>query len=154
LPPSKPNRGSLAAALFLAALAVAALPAAPARAANRNPHDFAAIGCTHCHLTIPGQSTVITKRVFRKDISELCRECHEDSPANQINHRVGIVPSMSVPEDLHLGERGELTCITCHMPHFPYQDKRTGSRTYFPGGASSSGSCAWPVTSSRDSRSR
>jgi predicted CXXCH cytochrome family protein len=89
------------------------------------------VGCTHCHLVVPGQSEVVRKRVFRKDISELCLECHEDSRENQINHRTGIKPSMKVPDDLHLGPDGALTCITCHQPHLANEDRRTGGRTYF-----------------------
>lgn len=110
----------------MAALACLAMAAPPS-----NPHDFHPIGCTHCHIMVPGQSQLVRKRVFRKDISELCLECHEDSKENQINHRIGIIPSMRVPDDLHLGTRGEMTCITCHMPHLPNVDKSTGGRTYF-----------------------
>ncbi len=134
MPTSRLNRGLPIGALVTALLLSAAMvPGIPAAAASRNsqPHDFQTVGCTHCHITVPGQSVMINKRVFRRDISELCLECHEDSKENQINHRIGIIPSMKVPDDLHLGARGEMTCITCHMPHLPAVDKKTGARSYF-----------------------
>jgi predicted CXXCH cytochrome family protein len=94
------------------------------------PHNFSSIGCTHCHLFIPNRSATVNKQVYRHDISSLCLECHNDSRDNRVNHRIGIVPSMKVPDDLKLGSRGELTCVTCHMPHLPPTDPR-GARTYF-----------------------
>jgi predicted CXXCH cytochrome family protein len=38
---------------------------------------------------------------------------------------------MKVPDDLHLNERGEISCITCHDPHAEYVSSKTGTRTYF-----------------------
>ncbi len=129
-PNKSPRRGlpllALLPAAFLLTAGVMVLQARP-----KNPHDFQSVGCNHCHIVVPGQSVIVKKRVFRRDISELCMECHSDSKENEINHRIGIIPSMRVPEDLHLGNRGEITCITCHMPHLPYTDRRNGGRTYF-----------------------
>lgn len=124
------NKTRSKAAAILTAIAVF-VAAWTLMAKTKSPHDFQAIGCTHCHITVPGQSNIVRKRVFRRDISELCLECHEDSIENQINHRIGMKPSMKVPEDLHLSSNGELTCITCHMPHLSYTDKTKGGRTYF-----------------------
>jgi len=118
----------IAPGLLVAALLVAS-PAAGAP--ERNPHDFTQLGCTHCHLIVPGQGRVLQRNIFRKDIDDLCQECHAASLEDNINHRVGIRPSMQVPEDLHLNERGEISCITCHDPHAEYISTRTGNRTWF-----------------------
>jgi predicted CXXCH cytochrome family protein len=113
-------------------LSLLALLFAPARGAREgSPHDFQDQGCTHCHLLVPGSSTLVQKKVFRKNIDSLCQECHEAALEDNLNHRVGIRPSMRVPEDLHLSPKGELSCITCHNPHAEYRHPRTGSRTYF-----------------------
>jgi predicted CXXCH cytochrome family protein len=117
--------GVLAAALLLAAAAPA--PAAP----PRNPHEFQKIGCTHCHVVVPGEGRVLQRNVFRKNIDDLCQECHAASLEDNLNHRVGVRPSMKVPDDLHLNERGELSCVTCHDPHTEYISSRTGNRTWF-----------------------
>lgn len=116
-------------ALFVAAVLLAASPAAGAP--GRNPHTFEQVGCTHCHLVVPGQGRVLQRNVFRKDIDDLCQECHAASLEDNINHRVGIRPSMKVPEDLHLNEHGEISCITCHDPHAEYVSTKTGNRTWF-----------------------
>ena len=116
-------------ALLVAAVLLVASPAAGAP--ERNPHEFEKVGCTHCHLIVPGQGRVLQRNVFRKDIDDLCQECHAASLEDNINHRVGIRPSMKVPEDLHLNENGEISCITCHDPHAEYVSTKTGNRTWF-----------------------
>lgn len=98
---------------------------------DESPHNFKSIGCTHCHLKIPGSSKVVQRIVFRKNIDNLCQECHEAALEDNLNHRVGIRPSMRVPDDLHLSSQGELSCITCHNPHSPYLDSKKKNRTYF-----------------------
>jgi predicted CXXCH cytochrome family protein len=117
-----------------ALLTIALLAAAPApsgTAAAASPHDFEKVGCTHCHLVVPGQGRALQPSVFRKNIDDLCQECHAASLEDNLNHRVGIRPSMSVPDDLHLSERGEISCITCHDPHAEYVSSVTGARTWF-----------------------
>jgi predicted CXXCH cytochrome family protein len=116
--------GFLVAAVLLAASPSAAAP-------ERNPHDFGQVGCTHCHVVVPGQGRVLQRNVFRKDIDDLCQECPAATLEDNINHRVGIRPSMKVPEDLHLNENGEISCITCHDPHAEYVSAKTGNRTWF-----------------------
>jgi predicted CXXCH cytochrome family protein len=112
--------------------AAALLVAAPAFAAgDANPHDFQKIGCTHCHVLVPGQGRPLQRGVFRKNIDDLCQECHAAALEDNLNHRVGIRPSMQVPDDLHLNEKGELSCITCHDPHTEYLNAKTGDRTWF-----------------------
>ncbi len=116
-------------ALLAAAVLLAAAPAAAAP--ERNPHDFQRIGCTHCHVLVPGQGRVLQRNIFRKNIDDLCQECHAASLEDNINHRVGIRPSMKVPQDLHLNEQGEISCVTCHDPHTEYISSKTGNRTWF-----------------------
>ncbi len=116
-------------ALFVAAVFFVATPASGAP--GRNPHEFDKVGCTHCHLVVPGQGRILQRNVFRKNIDDLCQECHAASLEDNINHRVGIRPSMKVPEDLHLNGRGEISCITCHDPHAEYLSAKTGNRTWF-----------------------
>ncbi len=116
-------------ALFAAALLLIASSASGAP--ERNPHEFDQVGCTHCHIVVPGQGRILQHNVFRKNIDDLCQECHAASLEDNINHRVGIRPSMKVPEDLHLNENGEISCITCHDPHTEYVGSKTGNRTWF-----------------------
>ena len=116
-------------ALLTAAVLLAAVPAAGQTGGN--PHDFQRVGCTHCHVLTPGQGRVLQRNVFRKNIDDLCQECHAAALEDNLNHRVGIRPSMKVPPDLHLNERGELSCITCHDPHAEYLSSTTGARTWF-----------------------
>ena len=118
------------AALLFAALLTAPAPPAGAEG-TRNPHDFEKIGCTYCHLAVPGQGRTLQRTVFRKSIDDLCQTCHAASLEDNLNHRVGIRPSMKVPPDLHLSDRGELSCITCHDPHGEYVSGATGARTWF-----------------------
>lgn len=120
-------------ALWIALAAVLlATPASAARdAAAKNPHDFGRVGCRHCHIQVPGQGRQLQRTVFRKNIDDLCQECHAAALEDNLNHRVGIRPSMRVPPDLRLNEKGELSCITCHDPHGEYLSGRTGARTYF-----------------------
>jgi predicted CXXCH cytochrome family protein len=121
-----------AAAPLAAAVLVIALASGPAATAPAgNPHEFQRIGCTHCHVLVPGQGRVLQRNVFRKNIDDLCQECHAAALEDNLNHRVGIRPSMKVPEDLHLNEKGEMSCVTCHDPHAEYISSKTGNRTWF-----------------------
>ncbi|HWR97795.1 MAG TPA: cytochrome c3 family protein [Candidatus Methanoperedens sp.] len=117
-------------ALLLAGLVLGASPAAGTDGAG-TPHDFEKIGCTHCHLAVPGRGRAFQRTLFRKNIDDLCQECHAAALEDNLNHRVGIRPSMRVPADLHLNERGELSCVTCHDPHGEYVSSTSGTRTWF-----------------------
>jgi hypothetical protein len=116
-------------AIALGLLLLFLVPARGAR--DDNPHNFQPVGCSHCHLLDPGSSQTVEKTVFRKSIDSLCQECHQAALEDNLNHRVGIRPSMRVPEDLHLSSNGELSCITCHNPHTAYRNPKTKARTYF-----------------------
>jgi predicted CXXCH cytochrome family protein len=119
-----------ASVLLLGAGLLCAAPAPAAGAAGGNPHEFQRLSCTHCHILVPGQGRSVQKNVFRRNIDDLCQECHAAALEDNLNHRVGIRPSMKVPVDLHLNERGEISCVTCHDPHGDYVDARR-ERTYF-----------------------
>ena len=119
-----------AASLLLGA-ALLAGPVPAGAAGTPTPHDFQKVGCNHCHLSVPGQGRALQRNVFRKKIDDLCQECHAAALEDNLNHRVGIRPSMKVPPDLHLNERGELSCITCHDPHAEYVSSASGTRTWF-----------------------
>ncbi len=120
----------LAAGAVLAAALGAPSPSSTQQAAE-NPHDFQRIGCNHCHVLVPGQARGMQRNIFRKNIDDLCQECHAAALEDNLNHRVGIRPSMRVPDDLHLNARGEISCITCHDPHAEYISSKTHTRTYF-----------------------
>lgn len=74
-------------------------------------HDFRG-RCELCHLKMPTDGEVGR---FTRDISYLCQECHSISVRN--SHPIGMVPSMTVPDDFSLDWAGRMTCATCHDPH-------------------------------------
>jgi predicted CXXCH cytochrome family protein len=80
-----------------------------------DPHNSA---CSSCHAGDPKSGGA---RVVR-DINGLCLDCH--ARADSTSHPVGMIPSMKVPEDLHLDGRGRLTCATCHDVHQQGADGR------------------------------
>lgn len=65
-----------------------------------------------CHLSKPKAGK---PGRFSRDLSYLCRECHNVAAAN--SHPIGIVPSMQVPDGFSLDWAGKMTCVTCHDPH-------------------------------------
>ncbi len=67
--------------------------------------------CARCHLGEPVKGNLF----FKRDIDRLCADCHP-KPENA-SHPVGMVPSMPVPQDLHLDWQRRLTCATCHDIH-------------------------------------
>jgi predicted CXXCH cytochrome family protein len=73
-----------------------------------DPHNSA---CASCHLGDPKTSG----RNIAYDINRICLDCH--ARPDSTSHPVGMVPSMKVPEDLHLDRRGRLSCATCHDVH-------------------------------------
>ena len=83
--------------------------------------------CENCHLNLP-RGVRGERLLFVKGISELCLDCHDSSAAR--SHPVDVVPSMRVPEDLHLDWEGRITCATCHDVH---QKRRTffGKQRFF-----------------------
>ncbi|MFQ5901062.1 MAG: cytochrome c3 family protein [Thermodesulfobacteriota bacterium] len=74
-------------------------------------HNFEGI-CTRCHLNIPEKGK---KKIFIRDISRLCEDCHEEGKG--LTHPVDIRPSMKIPSTFILDWKGEITCVTCHNAH-------------------------------------
>jgi predicted CXXCH cytochrome family protein len=107
-------RSTAARALALATVC-AGLLAASATAA-RPPHLFQEEECGRCHLRAARPGTFLRADAFRRDVNTLCCACHERERTG-VGHRVGMHPSMRLPEDLPAGPDGRLTCATCHDPH-------------------------------------
>ncbi|MCK5517149.1 MAG: hypothetical protein KAI39_09770 [Desulfobulbaceae bacterium] len=74
-------------------------------------HEFSG-RCNFCHLTSPEIGVEVK---FSRSISYLCLECHNVPREN--SHPIGVVPSMTVPDDFLLDWTGKMTCATCHDPH-------------------------------------
>ncbi len=66
--------------------------------------------CGFCHFS-EGKAA----KGLKAPLSALCLECHPER-TNQSEHKVDIVPSMTVA-GLPLDREGKMTCITCHDPH-------------------------------------
>jgi len=92
--------GALGVALVLAMTMLKSQPV--------DPHNSA---CSSCHL---GDAKTNGRNIAH-DINRICLDCH--ARADSTSHPVGMVPSMKVPEDLHLDYRGRLSCATCHDVH-------------------------------------
>jgi len=56
-----------------------------------------------------------------------CAECHPDERI--ASHPVGVVPSMAVPNDLPLDDKGRIACFTCHRDHGDIEATGNGLRS-------------------------
>lgn len=78
-----------------------------------NPHGDVEL-CLICHISATGGRNTLR---FGKNISQLCRSCHDGRSAASEVHPVDIVPGAEIaekiPSDFPL-ENGMLTCLTCH----------------------------------------
>ena len=87
-----------------------------------NPHTRKG-NCQLCHVATEDDLTswftfTSTKKKFRKDFNELCRQCH----GVQFGHGVGKAPMMNT-RDLPLDGEGKIACaITCHNMHVKSAD--------------------------------
>lgn len=119
--PFRPLRPRLVqVALLLGLVALAVTVASPrAQSRTKDPHNSA---CATCHAGVPTPDAPAVAR----DISQLCQKCHPRPASN--SHPVGMVPSMKVPDDLHLDWRGKMTCATCHDVH----QQGTSGRARYP----------------------
>ena len=71
--------------------------------------------CLDCHVTLPFNPDKLT---FHEDTVDVCRQCHNNFHGKaDLGHPLGVVPSMNIPRDMPLDEKGKLTCITCHSYH-------------------------------------
>ena len=68
--------------------------------------------CTICHVV----HRSVMKELLKRPLPELCTECHPDRTGGG-EHRIGMKPALTVPDNLPLDKQGEITCITCHAPH-------------------------------------
>lgn len=94
---------------------------------SKNPH-FYQVECTQCHLRVPKAGESGTN-LFVADIETLCLRCHDDIRLS-MSHPIGIKPSFSLPADLPLDWKGELTCSTCHEMH-PDEGDTLAANSFF-----------------------
>lgn len=94
---------------------------------NEAPHNYRLDECLQCHVSIPDEGKKVRPMLFVDNINRLCQRCHKDDI--QLSHPVGMKPSMRIPADMPLDERGELTCATCHNIH-QKRDDILGEKTY------------------------
>ena len=88
--------------------------------------------CSTCHVTYQTANTsgnTISYIVVNVDSSHIhtyvCLGCH---PHKAEVHPVQITSSFPVPKDLPVSKMREITCTTCHNPHF----SRYSSRPWIP----------------------
>jgi predicted CXXCH cytochrome family protein len=84
--------------------------------------------CEDCHVNIP-KGVKGERLLFFKGITQICLDCHDLD--NAISHPVDIIPSMLVPEDLHLDWEGRMTCATCHDIHQKKRKSLFGKGCFF-----------------------
>jgi hypothetical protein len=97
------------------------LPSYNGQAASETPHDDAEIRCLDCHIKLPFERVALS---FYSDIPSICLTCHKNYPCkndaetkNGYIHPINMTPSMTVPDDLVLDNKGQISCITCHFYH-------------------------------------
>lgn len=80
--------------------------------------------CSKCHdiRQLPGGGSYIAFEENSGAIQTVnCKGCH---PQHLGDHPVLVRPLFSVPKDLPLSKRGEVTCMTCHNTHYErYSDR-------------------------------
>jgi hypothetical protein len=96
-------------------------------AASKTPHDDAATRCLDCHVKLPLERVALS---FYSDIPSICRTCHPDEKNGYI-HPINMTPSMTVPDDLVLNNKGQTSCITCHFYHDKGKAALTSRNQYF-----------------------
>lgn len=107
--------------LFLALMPVI-LSALPALAIH---DDTSQTKCLDCHTTPPFDRTALS---YTETVGTICRKCHEQfhhgtqSATEGFTHPLEVQPTMNVPMDMPLDEKGRITCITCHSYHAEFWD--------------------------------
>ena len=80
--------------------------------------------CSKCHdiRQMPGGASYIAFEDNSGAIQTVnCKGCH---PQHLGDHPVLVRPLFSVPKDIPLSKRGEVTCMTCHNTHYErYSDR-------------------------------
>lgn len=87
------------------------------------------IPCVECHVRLPFPGIALS---LRSDIGAVCNTCHErhHGTDNMRSHPVDTVPSIKVPSDMILDNRGRIVCITCHAFHGEFRDEDGNKRYY------------------------
>lgn len=107
--------------LFLLATCLL-LGASPALAVHDDAGDTK---CLDCHFTLPFDREKLS---YTEEVGEVCRSCHTSFPCNDaadkngFAHPIKVVPTMTVPIDMPLDQKGRITCITCHSYHAEFWD--------------------------------
>jgi hypothetical protein len=103
-------------------------------AASKTPHDDAEIRCLDCHIKLPLERVALS---FYSDIPSICLTCHkhypckDDTDTNNGNiHPLNMTPSMTIPNDLVLNNKGQTSCITCHFYHDKGKEALTSHSHY------------------------
>jgi predicted CXXCH cytochrome family protein len=113
-PAPKAFRRNLALSLAVAVLvALAGLSGSE----RTNPH-ISKTPCNDCHLRDPLEMSEreAETRLFVNDIETVCIRCHTEVRLS-MSHPTAVRPSFSLPADMYLDWKGELTCTTCHYMH-------------------------------------
>jgi nitrate/TMAO reductase-like tetraheme cytochrome c subunit len=101
---------------------------------RREVHPLSAVDtqCNKCHEVHKTDGAEASYIVFREDsvqlLSNKCLGCH---PMTSSGHPNMVKPSIPIPKDFPLSHQNELTCISCHNPHFQrYSNRSWLPRTY------------------------
>lgn len=78
--------------------------------------------CLSCHIKEPalklsvssGRHVLPDMDDYRKSENEMCTDCHGEENSS---HIIGVTPDYSVPADLPLDAKDQVTCLTCHYIH-------------------------------------
>jgi predicted CXXCH cytochrome family protein len=83
-----------------------------------NPHVDKMSACNDCHLRDPISITGKESgtNLFLADIETLCLRCHKEMTLS-MSHPIGMKPTFSLPLDMFLDWKGQMTCTTCHYMH-------------------------------------
>lgn len=86
--------------------------------ANTDPHIDDPGACAWCHETKPIAGVKGSKGLIASP-TMICLRCHPVEPHPGKTGHVGPPrQGMNVDHNLPLGEEGEITCVTCHDPHY------------------------------------
>ena len=87
------------------------------------------VACIECHTRLPFLGGAPP---LRSNVGDLCVKCHQRTHGIDAmrSHPVSIVPSMRVPPDMLLDNRGRIGCVTCHAFHGEYRDENGNKRFY------------------------
>ncbi len=90
----------------------------PAEFAGVDPHSDSPGACVLCHETrpVPGVRSETGLMALQ---TMVCLRCHAVKPHPAGAHHVGrLKKAVNVEKLLPLGPEGEITCTTCHDPHY------------------------------------